>query len=148
VPFPLAARLAQVEKLGEGPKLKPDLIMRRQHTAEGSVLVLKDPVRNQFFRFREVEGFILEQLDGKTSPERIRASTQEKFGISLSTENLDEFIRKLDHRGLIAAGALQARPQATRGRRVHGDAFYLRFRAFNPDQLLARWVGGVRFFFV
>jgi hypothetical protein len=50
----------------ELPKLRSDLSQSRQETAEGIVFVLKDPVTGRYFRFREAEEFIAQQLDGAT----------------------------------------------------------------------------------
>ena len=46
------------------PKLRTDLIVSRQGESDAATLVVKDPVRGGFFRFREVEGFILARLAG------------------------------------------------------------------------------------
>jgi len=48
------------------PKLRSDLDRRVQITPSGSVLLIKDPVSGEFFRLREAERFIAEQLDGFT----------------------------------------------------------------------------------
>jgi len=50
-------------------KFRQDLIVSQQQTlpsAEDTAFVVKDPETGQFFRFREVEHFIAQQLDGST----------------------------------------------------------------------------------
>src|SRR5438105_2696609 len=97
----MAVQLLDVQTLVGPPRLKQDLVIRRQHTAQGPVLVLKDPVHERFFRFREMEAFILEQLDGRTSPDHIRGAILDKFGSALSAESLDQFLSKLNRLGLL-----------------------------------------------
>jgi hypothetical protein len=46
------------------PKLRKDLAVSQQLTAEGKFFVVKDPVTGDFFRFGESERFIAEQFDG------------------------------------------------------------------------------------
>ena len=46
------------------PKLRSDLIVRRQETANGTFFILKNPVTGDFFRFREAEEFIARQPQG------------------------------------------------------------------------------------
>ena len=121
--------------------------MRRQQPSDRSAVVLKDPTNDRFYRFREVESFILEQLDGRTRPEQIRTATEKAFGAALSVETLDQFLRRLDSLGLTEGGGRLAAADPSQGRRVRGDAFYLRFRAFNPDQLFGRWARRLRFLF-
>jgi hypothetical protein len=48
------------------PKLRTDLDRRFQTEGDCAVLVIKDPLSREFFRLKEAEGFIAEQLDGET----------------------------------------------------------------------------------
>ena len=48
-------------------KLRSDLIVRRQETSAGPVFVLKDPVNLRFFRLKEEEFCLAQQLDGAMS---------------------------------------------------------------------------------
>ena len=58
-------------------KLRTDLIFSQQKTGGENAVIVKDPVMRKFFRFREAEHFIAQQLDGSTpsdGPARIRGS--------------------------------------------------------------------------
>src|SRR2546425_1016055 len=114
-------------------KLRSDLVLSRQET-EGSVrLVVKNPQSGRYFRFGEVEGFVLEQLTSAADAETIRQKVEARFNAPLAQSTLDRFIERLGGLGLLDTAALTA-PAAPR-RRVAGDLFYLRFKAFDPDCL-------------
>src|SRR2546422_9686765 len=84
-----------------GPKLRTDLIVSRQGELNVAALVVKDPVRGGFFRFREVEGFILDRLAGTTPLEAIRGQVEEQFGAALPLADLEQFVQKLRGLGLL-----------------------------------------------
>src|SRR5215472_8418902 len=125
------------------PRLRHDLAVSRQTTPQGPVFVIKDPVRRQFYRFREIEHFISGQLDGATSLEQVRARTEERFGASLEPEVLTGFVKRLDSAGLLAGSKRGERPDS----RLSGSLLYLRFRAFDPDRLFNFLIGKIGFFF-
>ena len=82
-------------------KLRTDLIFSQQKTGGENAVIVKDPVMRKFFRFREAEHFIAQQLDGSTPGEVIRQRVEERFGTALTPETLEEFIDKLRRRGLL-----------------------------------------------
>jgi putative peptide zinc metalloprotease protein len=127
-------------------KLRTDLIFSQQNTGGENAVIVKDPVMKKFFRFREAEHFIAQQLDGSTPCEVIRQRVEERFGTALTTETLEEFIDKLRRRGLLE-GEAKVGPEAHQRGRVRGSLFYLRLKAFDPDWLLNHLNGHSRFFF-
>jgi putative peptide zinc metalloprotease protein len=129
------------------PRLRSDLTVSRQQTAEGSVSVLKDPVSGAFFRFRDAEQFIAEQLDGATPLEEVRRRTEERFAASLTPESLEAFVARLDKAGLLDRGEGTGKHRTDRRGRLRGSLLYLRMPLFDPDELLGRLWHGVRFFF-
>ena len=72
------------------PKLRDDLVVRRQEQDGQPVLVVKDPVDNQFFRLKEEEHFIAAQLDGQTPLETIRRRVEGKFDANLTSQALEK----------------------------------------------------------
>src|SRR5215212_11803738 len=128
-------------------KLRSDLIFSEQPAADGVAFVLKDPVSRRFFRFRETEHFIARQLDGETTPETIRGRVEERYGAALPIEGLQQFISRLQRLGLASAEETHAISKAQGPKRIAGDIFYLRFKAFDPDRLFDWLVGKVSFFF-
>ena len=127
--------------------LRPDLVFSRQETDGGVVFVVKEPSSGRFFRIGEVEHFIARQFDGATPIETVRQRVEERFGASLDSQTLGQFIEKLWGRGLLERDASSAPiPHHARGR-IRGNLLYPRLKAFDPDRLLDRLVGKVRVFF-
>jgi len=119
-----------------------------RHGSDDSVaFVVKEPASGRFFRFREVEGYLLEQLDGTQSLEEIREKIRTRFGAPLSQETLEQFLRRLRNLGLLEDPNGETHGHALAQRRIRGNVFYLRLRAFNPDRLLDRMVIRLRFLF-
>ena len=127
-------------------KLRSDLVITQQETRAGTYFVLKDPATGRFFRFREAEHFVAQQLDGSTSLDVIRQKVNEKFGAALSQDTLESFIERFQRLGLLQEGAEFSQPSQQRGR-VRGNLLYLRLKAFDPDRLFQRLVSKVRFCF-
>ena len=59
---------------------------------------------------------------------------EQHFGSVLSAETLERFLERLGRLGLLATAGAAAPPSSPR--RLQGDLFYLRLRAFDPDRLL------------
>jgi putative peptide zinc metalloprotease protein len=129
-------------------KLREDLIVSQQQTTESeeASFVVKDPETGKFYRFREVEHFILQHLDGSSTPDHIRQRVEERFGAPLPSDTFDQFIKTLRRLGLLETKDAQGHMSRRRGR-IRGSLLYLRFKAFDPDRLFNRLVGKVRFCF-
>ena len=127
------------------PRLRADLIISRQGTTDIS-FVVKDPATGRFFRFKEIEGFIIGQLDGATSLNVVQSRVENSFGATLSLQNLEQFVEKLSRLGLLQAKEVEEISPQKRGR-VRGNLFYLRFKFFDPDSLLDRLIRCTGFFF-
>jgi len=127
-------------------KLRSDLVINGQQSGEETIYVLKDPASGRFFRFKEIEGFILQQLDGKTSLQTLRERTEQKFEAELPPEILEQFIARMRSQGLLEIpGTLPAGNR--RPRRIQGDPFYLRIKIFDPNLLFERLSRNLRFLF-
>ena len=127
------------------PRFRGDLTASQQVTPEGVVFVLKDPVRERFYRLPEEAHFIARQLDGETPLEVVRQRTEEKFQTTLTPKELNAFIGSLKDAGLLDDG--RPSDNKARRRRVQGSPLYLRIRFFDPDRLLSWLVPRVRLFF-
>ncbi len=126
---------------------RSDLIISRQKLSAETSFVIKDPATGRFFRFREPEHFIAQQLDGATPFDVIRQRVEEKFGASLSQETVEQFVENLRRMGLLEAEGAERGPLAQRRGRVRGSLLYLRFKAFDPNRLFDRLLSKVRFCF-
>ena len=131
------------------PKLRDDLIINQQNTKDGPGFIVKDPATERFFRLKEIEHFIATQLNGSTDRDTTRRNVEEKFGISLSGEALDQFIQGLERLGLLEKNGAGSGSQAQKPKTIRGNLLYLRFKAFDPDKLFNRLIKAklVRFFF-
>src|SRR2546427_7830956 len=126
------------------PRFRGDLAASQQVTPEGVVFVVKDPVRERFYRLPEEAHFIAEQLDGETPLEVVRRRTEEKFHTSLPSADLNAFVDTLNAAGLLDTGKNgDNKPR----RRIQGGPLNLRIRFFDPDRLFNYLVGKVRFFY-
>src|ERR1041385_969899 len=95
-------------------RIRSDLVFTRQETRAGVVYVLKDPATRQFFRFREVEHFIIEQLDGTRDRDTILTNVEERFGAELPRETFLHFVDELHRYGLLAASRSRSRAPSSR----------------------------------
>ena len=128
------------------PRLRRDLTISRQQSAGEVVSVVKDPTSRRFFRFREAERFVAEQLDGETPLEVVRQRTEAELGAALTTDALAAFIRTLGRSGLLEGESARARRRDPR-RRIQGSMLYLRIRMLDPNRLLDRLAPRTGFFF-
>jgi putative peptide zinc metalloprotease protein len=115
-------------------KLRSDLIVSKQDNDEGVLYVIKDPATDRFFRFKEIENFIAQQYDGKTTPEEISQRVESKFDIALSQDNLAQFASRLQRIGLLTDKELTSETRKKKKWKLSGDIFYLRGKLFNPDR--------------
>ncbi len=131
------------------PKLRSDLTVSRQQTADGPRTVIKDARSGRFFRFGELEQFIAEQLDGETPLDVVRQRTEARFEAPLPPESLAAFVRSLEKSRLLETeGEGEGQDHDAKSqRRVRGSLLYVRFRLFDPDRLFDRLVHRVRFCF-
>lgn len=133
--------------LASPPKLRSDLTVSRQQTADGPRCVIKDSRAGRFFRFGELEQFIAEQLDGETPLDVVRQRTEARFDAALAPESLAGFVRSLQKSGLLVGEGEDQHRGTSPHRRMRGTPLYLRFRLFDPDRLFDRLVHRVRLCF-
>src|SRR5919106_2595060 len=127
------------------PKLRSDLVVSRQETAEGVFFVLKDPRTGRFLRFREPEYAILRRLDGATALDDVARAVAQEFEVELDAQTLQPFVEQVRRRSLLEdpSGAL---PPAATGA-IRGNLLWLRLRAIDPDRFFDWLMPKVRFFF-
>jgi putative peptide zinc metalloprotease protein len=128
-------------------KLRNDLTVSEQQTADETIFIVKNPVTGAFFRLREAEWFIAGQCDGTTSLEVICRRTEEKFGAALPMESLAAFVSKLEKAGLLDTGRSARRQKKRRQQRLQGNVLFLRFKLLDPNAILNRLERKIRFFF-
>ncbi len=117
------------------PRLRRDLTTTLHQTTGATAAVVNDPRSGRFFRLRETEWFVAEQLDGETPLDVVRQRTEARFGVPLRPETLQAFVRTLDRIGLLDGPQSATRARSAGRRRVRGSLLYLRFPLFDPDRL-------------
>jgi putative peptide zinc metalloprotease protein len=119
------------------PKLRDDLVITPQQTAQGSAYLVKDPVTGRFVRLRSVEHFVATRLDGSSSLQTVQRRAEAEFDARLPLETLEQFVAELERLGLLACSASSLRAAHNPGR-IQGTMLHLRMRLLDPDRLLER----------
>jgi putative peptide zinc metalloprotease protein len=117
-------------------RLRSDLVQSYQQTGDSACLVIKDPHRGRFFRFGEIEAFIIGRLSGECTVQQVQTAVEEQFSAPLSAEMLQQFVGRLGRLGLLHDSKNEA-PKPPMRQRVRGNLLYLRFPGLDPDRLLA-----------
>ena len=141
--LPHSSMTTQQVSESPSPRLRGDLVQSYQGEGDATCLIVKDPSRDRFFRFGQIEAFILGRLGGTCSLEQVQTAVEEQFGAPLPRETLDQFVAKLGRLGLLEDG----QTKAAAAQRVRGTLLYLRFPGFNPDRLVTWLAGKLRFCF-
>lgn len=124
--------------------LRSDLHFSRQGSDEAPYFVVKDSQRNQFYRFNEIEHFIIQCLNSQKSLESICIDVEQKFDEQLEIEELQSFIQQLWQSNLLNTDEPS---QSVKERRIKGSVLYLRFKLFDPNRLFDYLIKHVQFFF-
>jgi len=119
------------------PKLRRDLVLSAQGDGDATALIVKDPATAKFFRFRQVEAFVLQRLDGTTSLDTLRPEVERTFGVAVAPATLQQFVAKLDRLGLLTKEEGVPLSHAP-PKRARGSLLYLRLASVDPDRLLTR----------
>jgi putative peptide zinc metalloprotease protein len=130
-----------------GPRLRTDLVISRQENAGRPALIVKDPSTGQFFRLKETESYILEQLDGSTSLEDVRRRVEQKFTDPLDADTLQQFITSLNRLGLLEKEHAGSGHLSHRGGTPRWRLFNIRVKIFDPDRLFEVLVRRMPIFF-
>jgi putative peptide zinc metalloprotease protein len=127
--------------------LRRDLVVSRQETPEGVLIVLKDPESGRFFRLRELDYFVAQRLDGSRSLDVVAQEVEARFGARPAAAVLEQFAHRLRRLGLLREGTTEEPRTPGRSTKLRGDLLYLRLTAFDPDRLLNRLTPKVHFCF-
>jgi len=128
-------------------RMRPDLAVHAQRFGRERYWVVKDPVALAYFHLRDEEHAILRMLDGRTSLAEIKRRFEEAFApLQMSLEQLQAFLGRLHHSGLVLADAPGQgdRLLARHGRRRRqawlqalSNVLAVRLRGVDPEPLLA-----------
>jgi putative peptide zinc metalloprotease protein len=124
-------------------KLRDDLVVSPTVIEGETVYNIKDPIKGTYFRLREPEYWLVNQLDGVTSYVQIADRFRSKFQLNISEENVLQFVQALEKLYFLDnARAEQAVSRTSYLIDKHGSLFsrllFVKFKAFNPGKLLDR----------
>jgi putative peptide zinc metalloprotease protein len=120
------------------PKFREDLIISQQEFEKVTYYVIKDPITQKFFRVKEFEYFITQNLDGRTSPGEVAQEFQKHFNIRLPLDTLSKFIHRLETLGFLE-GEISERELSKlqyRKRTFWSKLLFVRLKGFDPDKIL------------
>lgn len=129
------------------PKLRSDLIVHAESEGEQTIYVIKDPVNDRYFRLRAPEYYLLSRADGATTSAEAALRTQERFGIRIPEEAARSFFEKME-RMLFFEGTASERYREVNAQLRTRSMWIIPLKAFDPDALLSRWIGRLRFLFM
>lgn len=129
------------------PRLRGDLVISPQQAGDERYYVIKIPETGRFYRFGEVEYFIIEQLKEPSSPSDICKKVGERFNSSLSEQALAGFISSLLQRDLLLTENEKSRNFTPTSKAIKGNWFHLRINFFDPDKMLSSLAAKLSFLF-
>src|SRR5579864_2153834 len=143
---------------------RPDLGITPQKYEGKTYYVVKDPVSLRYYRFKEQEHFILQQMDGGHTLDQTQKDFEKRFRPErLTLEDLEQFSQQLLQAGLVqneapnAGKALFENRQKRRRMELLGtftNILYIKIPIFDPEKLLNLmlpwlwWMFTVTFLFV
>jgi putative peptide zinc metalloprotease protein len=128
------------------PRLRSDLIYATSESDGTVYITVKDPVSGSFFRMREPEHWLIQQMNGQASPALLAERFGEKFGAALSTETISSFVEVLDEHYFLEGARVEQIRTRKGSAHYNREGFFsrllsLRLAYFNPTRLLDRLVG-------
>lgn len=128
-------------------RMRADLAVHEQQYEGRRYWVVKDPLTLRYYRFQEEEFAVLSWLDGRTSLEELQKKFERRFAPQkISSAELHQFLGTLHRSALVVsqspgqgAQLLERRRERKRQERraVWSNPLAIRFRGFNPDELLS-----------
>jgi len=135
---------------GEYPSFRKDLIISQQEFEGKTYYVIKDPITRKFFRVKEPEYFITQNLDGAKSNQEIIQEFERKFQLKLDQTTLESFLSRLEKLGFLE-GEISQRElsklqyEAEKKKSLLRKILFLKIKAFDPDKFLDRLLKKFRF---
>lgn len=127
------------------PKLRDDLVIKRQVMGGEVTHLIKVRETQEYLRFREMEWAIVSRLDGQTGFAALAERFNEQFpDTPLDAGQVEDFVESLKkkevivrtpaERGIVILEKLQAERKKRAERSQAKDAFYLTLATTNPDR--------------
>ncbi|HKA21480.1 MAG TPA: efflux RND transporter periplasmic adaptor subunit [Blastocatellia bacterium] len=136
-------------------KLRSELLIIRQVQSGDVTYVVKDPVVMQYYRFGPLEHTVIKYLDGFHDHGQVAEALAAETGVKLTSAMIGEFVESLKAKELIERSieekSLVLLERLRKERKLKADTesrdvLYMRFPAFDPDQLYNRVIKRIGFF--
>jgi putative peptide zinc metalloprotease protein len=140
--------------VAERPRLQPGLRFSR-HESDGAVsYVVKNPASLKYFRFGQVEAWLMQRMDGTRTLQQISDELRSEIGMNAPPQALGVLVRRLREMGLVErtleerSALLVERVRQQRRARTQekNSVLRMRFSAGDPDPLLETMVDRLPFF--
>lgn len=137
------------------PTLRPDLKISRQVMSERVSFVIKDPIKNEYFRFSEDEWGIISLFDGKRHLEEIIHDYNQAHENPLDLDTLKDYQKNLDSMNLLFKSKkemnilLVEKMKEMRASQLlskKGSLTYKRFPLVDPDRFFNKIIPYIGFF--
>ncbi len=131
--------------MADYPQIRQDLVIVPAEIEGQTIYNIKDPVTESYFRLREPEYWITQQLDGETSPEEIARRFHETFQMEIGADSVRQFIVKLERLYFLDDGRAEhatsrASLQAARGKSLASKLLFIKLKGINPAALLNKLI--------
>ena len=131
------------------PKLRSDLVIRSEADGDQPVYIIKDPLTGRFFRLRAPEYYLISRADGATTPVEAARQTNERYGINIPPTMAVAFFEKMERMLFFENPATEQVLSRMGSRSTLGrnSIWLIPLKAFDPDQVVARWARRLSFVF-
>ncbi|MCI0530650.1 MAG: efflux RND transporter periplasmic adaptor subunit [candidate division Zixibacteria bacterium] len=133
------------------PQFRPDIIVSQQEIDGQTYYVLKDPYTRKFFRVKVPEYFIIQNLDGQSTPRQVSERFQTQFNLTLKPETVEKFVSQLESFGFLVSGLNREAERLSFQTKAPQSTFqkiiFLKLKAFDPNKFLDRHFPKVKFIF-
>ena len=124
-------------------KLRNDLVISEAVVDGQDVVNIKDPMRDNYFRLRAPEYWLISQLDGVTSYDEIAQRFREKYNANIDSNAILQFVELLETEFFLenqrAEQAVSRKSYGNESRKsLFSKILFIKFKAFKPGKLLDR----------
>ncbi len=124
-------------------KLRQDLVSSKAIIDDTLMYTVKDPITGTYFRLREPEFWLINQLDGENSPEQVARLVQDKFNINIGAANVVQFIDAIEQLFFLENSRSEQKiSRASYGhekeKTLAGRLLFVQLKAFDPSRMLER----------
>jgi len=125
------------------PRLRTDLVAVPSEVDGSTVYTVRDPITGRYFRLREPEYWLIQQLDGETSPSTIATRFQEKFQMNIGAEAVEQFVKALEQLYFLDDGrseveVAKAARESKRKQSLAARLLFIKVKGYDPSQFIER----------